>query len=54
MNATAADAGRAGPGPDMLAIDDCWNRIGVLGDGSCPRLAEHIHCRNCPVHAAAT
>ncbi|MFT4435870.1 chemotaxis protein CheW [Caballeronia sp. 15715] len=39
---------------DMDApIDDCWNRIGVRGDGSCPRLAEYIHCRNCPVHNAA-
>ena len=35
------------------AVDDCWNRIGIRGDKSCPRLAEHIHCRNCPVHAAA-
>jgi chemotaxis-related protein WspD len=34
-------------------VDDCWNRIGVRGDGSCPELALHIHCRNCPVHAAA-
>jgi chemotaxis-related protein WspD len=39
---------------DMNApIDDCWNRIGVRGDGSCPRLAGYIHCRNCPVHDAA-
>ncbi|SFE02887.1 chemotaxis-related protein WspD [Pseudomonas citronellolis] len=35
------------------AVDDCWNRIGIRGDKSCPQLAEHIHCRNCPVHAAA-
>jgi chemotaxis-related protein WspD len=34
-------------------IDDCWNRIGVRGDGSCPRLTGYIHCRNCPVHDAA-
>ena len=34
-------------------IDDCWNRIGVRGDASCPRLAGYIHCRNCPVHDAA-
>jgi chemotaxis-related protein WspD len=32
---------------------DCWNRIGVQGDGSCTLLAGHIHCRNCPVFAAA-
>lgn len=35
------------------AFEDCWRQIGVQGDGSCPRLAEHIHCRNCPVHARA-
>jgi chemotaxis-related protein WspD len=38
---------------DEQAIDDCWNRIGVRGDKSCPLLAEHIHCRNCSVYAAA-
>ena len=34
-------------------IDDCWNRIGVRGDGSCPQLKEHAHCHNCPVYATA-
>jgi chemotaxis-related protein WspD len=34
-------------------IDDCWNRIGVYGDKTCERLPEHVHCRNCEVHAAA-
>jgi chemotaxis-related protein WspD len=34
-------------------IADCWNKIGVRGDTSCPELEEHIHCRNCPVYAAA-
>ncbi|WP_448679711.1 chemotaxis protein CheW [Pseudomonas nicosulfuronedens] len=38
---------------DLPTVDDCWNRIGVRGDRSCPKLAEYIHCRNCPVHAAA-
>ncbi|MFK8331640.1 chemotaxis protein CheW [Pseudomonas sp. BJa5] len=38
---------------DAAAIDDCWNRIGVQGDKSCPLLVEHIHCRNCSVYAAA-
>ena len=38
---------------DAQAIDDCWNRIGVHGDKSCPLLIEHIHCRNCSVYAAA-
>jgi chemotaxis-related protein WspD len=35
------------------ALDDCWNRIGVHGDRSCAELQRHIHCRNCPVFAAA-
>jgi chemotaxis-related protein WspD len=38
---------------DSALIDDCWNRIGVRGDSSCERLALHIDCRNCPVHARA-
>jgi chemotaxis-related protein WspD len=36
-----------------LAIHDCWNRIGVAGDQSCPKLAVHIHCRNCEMYAGA-
>ncbi|MDH0749683.1 chemotaxis protein CheW [Pseudomonas sp. GD03842] len=35
------------------AIDDCWNRIGIHGDRSCPLLVDHIHCRNCSVYSAA-
>ena len=31
---------------------DCWKRIGVWGDRSCPELKEYLHCRNCPVYAA--
>ena len=38
---------------DADAIDDCWNRIGIHGDRSCPLLDEHIHCRNCSVYSAA-
>jgi chemotaxis-related protein WspD len=38
---------------DRAIINDCWNRIGVHGDGSCPELKQHIHCRNCPVYSAA-
>jgi chemotaxis-related protein WspD len=38
---------------DAQPIDDCWNVIGIHGDRSCPLLVEHIHCRNCPVYAAA-
>jgi chemotaxis-related protein WspD len=33
-------------------INDCWNHIGVGGDGSCPELTKYVHCRNCPVYAA--
>jgi chemotaxis-related protein WspD len=32
---------------------DCWNKIGVTGDRSCPELNTFIHCRNCPVYATA-
>jgi chemotaxis-related protein WspD len=35
------------------ARDDCWNRIGVQGDHSCPELDRHVHCRNCPVYSEA-
>ena len=33
-------------------IDRCWTKIGVQGDGSCKRLPEHGHCRNCEEYAA--
>jgi chemotaxis-related protein WspD len=32
---------------------DCWNVIGVSGDQTCPELKTFVHCRNCPVFAAA-
>ncbi len=41
------------PATAPLRLDDCWNRIGVRGDRSCPELKTHLHCRNCPVHATA-
>ena len=42
------------PHPDKPATtDDCWNRIGVMGDGSCPELKDAVHCRNCPVFMRA-
>jgi chemotaxis-related protein WspD len=42
------------PSAAQVAVhNDCWNRIGVRGDASCPELKQHIHCRNCPVYAAA-
>ncbi len=44
--------------PDALIaaqaeVYDCWNRIGVRGDKSCPELELHVHCRNCPAYGAA-
>lgn len=36
-----------------ILLDDCWNRIGVQGDQSCPRLGQHGHCRHCEVYAEA-
>ncbi|HSW14088.1 MAG TPA: chemotaxis protein CheW [Solimonas sp.] len=38
---------------EQPGFDDCWNRIGVRGDASCPELKKHVHCRNCPVYSAA-
>jgi chemotaxis-related protein WspD len=37
----------------MTTLNDCWNKIGVRGDGSCSQLAQHTHCHNCPIHSAA-
>jgi len=34
-------------------MPECWSRIGVAGDRSCPELEQFIHCRNCPVLAEA-
>ena len=39
--------------PAAVRLDDCWNRIGVFGDRSCPELLNCVHCRNCPVYSAA-
>jgi chemotaxis-related protein WspD len=42
------------PGKSQAAgICGCWNEIGVQGNASCPKLQEHVHCRNCPVYANA-
>jgi chemotaxis-related protein WspD len=37
----------------VIAVDACWNRIGVRGDRSCPELEKVTHCHNCPVFATA-
>jgi chemotaxis-related protein WspD len=34
-------------------VADCWNRVGVWGDGTCPELPPVVHCHNCPVFSAA-
>ena len=39
--------------PSRAELDDCWNRIGIKGDGSCPELAHHVRCLNCPTFARA-
>jgi chemotaxis-related protein WspD len=38
----------------LAVLNDCWNRIGVRGDRSCPELKSAIHCQNCGVFAAAS
>lgn len=34
-------------------IGDCWNRIGVYGDRTCPELDTFNHCRNCSIYSSA-
>src|SRR5437763_8151703 len=34
-------------------VQNCWSRIGVQGDSSCPELSKFIHCRNCPIYSNA-
>lgn len=36
-----------------LPVVDCWRRIGIGGDRSCPELEVHVHCRSCPVYSSA-
>src|SRR5262245_55358447 len=38
---------------ETAPIHDCWNSIGVEGNGTCRELVKFIHCRNCPVYSAA-
>ena len=37
----------------VAPMPECWRKIGVAGDRSCPELEAVIHCRNCPVLADA-
>jgi len=48
VTSNPSDAGQN----SAAAVNDCWNKIGVRGDGSCPELARYVHCRNCPVYFA--
>jgi chemotaxis-related protein WspD len=50
ISGAAAGSGLSGR---MPGDGDCWNHIGVSGDRSCPELNSFIHCRNCPMFAAA-
>ena len=52
-DASPLDSAQNVPRKRRPGEDDCWNHIGVSGDRSCPELNSHIHCRNCPVFAAA-
>jgi len=36
-----------------MKLHDCWNQIGIWGDGTCAELAQAVHCRNCPVYSTA-
>jgi chemotaxis-related protein WspD len=38
----------------LSVVNDCWNRVGVRGDRSCPELKTAIHCQNCNVFGAAS
>jgi chemotaxis-related protein WspD len=42
------------PALPVVTQTDCWNRIGVWGDQSCPELVQAVHCHNCPIFAAAS
>jgi chemotaxis-related protein WspD len=35
------------------SVSYCWKQAGIFGDSSCPRLAELVHCRNCPEYNRA-
>lgn len=52
-NPTTHHAGASPSVPAAPGLADCWNKIGVSGDSSCPELPKHVHCRNCPVYSAA-
>jgi chemotaxis-related protein WspD len=34
-------------------VNGCWREIGTAGQGTCERLAEVVHCRNCAEYSRA-
>ena len=50
---TAHATGIAVSSPGEEPLVTCWNQVGTYGSGDCRELAQHVHCRNCPVYAAA-
>jgi chemotaxis-related protein WspD len=48
-----APAPGAAPQAQPETLTDCWNRIGVSGDASCPELDKFVQCHHCPVYARA-
>src|SRR6185436_17733771 len=50
---TKGTNGTPGAGPGAADALPCWRAIGVSGDGICPELVTHVHCRNCPVFTRA-
>jgi len=41
------------PAARTAPLENCWNRIGTRGDGSCEHLAHYVRCLNCPVFEEA-
>jgi len=52
-SAAADEQSRSLADGPAVEIRACWNEIGVPGNASCPRLAQVIHCHNCPVYSKA-
>ena len=54
MSDTTTTAGtQSAPVRPLGAPADCWNHIGISGDGTCPELAHVTHCRNCRIFGDA-
>jgi chemotaxis-related protein WspD len=53
IEATQTPGREAPHGWQAEPVYECWNTIGVSGNGSCRELSRYTHCRNCPVFSAA-